>query len=159
MNNDDQETTMAVGRPIGRMEIRTFRWGASNVIYGNEVRLDYEGVENVLLMPYRGGSGPTIVGERASCAGCPHLGVSSKAQAYCAHPLWIELWECPQHEGAFPNINHVSEECPMLGLKTAKALRRYRIKRKAQVIFWDYYRAAGKNPRAEGFIIPRFGRK
>lgn len=159
MSNDDQTQTLAVGRPIGRMELRKFSWGGGIEILGNEVHFWHEGSKIELLLPNVGKSGPDVVGQWASCAGCPNFGVDSKGSRYCASPEWIEIYECPQWLGSFQRFQHVTQRCPMLGLKDRRMMRLYRVLKKAEAIFWDYYHAAGKNPRAEGFFIPRFGKK
>ena len=138
-----------------RGETRTYAWGASTRIVDGKIEEDFEGVSFEYYMPFIGGSGPTIVGRSASCLGCPHLALRS-GWKHCAHPLYVKMYDCPQSMGSAKEGLHADRDCPMLGMKSERAQKRYRQKEKARNIFWEYYHEAGINPYRQGFTIPRF---
>lgn len=139
---------------------RTFAWGQSTKIVGGRVEIDFEGVSNTLLMINSLGGGPMRLrspneqrypNQGFSCIGCPHFGMDEYRQTYCAHPMYLELYNCPQFKGRVKGSVDADSDCPMLGRRSEVSRRRVRQHHKWHYIFWRYYHDTNRNPWREGF--------
>lgn len=157
---DERFANWQRGRGEVRIIKRDFSWGESVVIVGNEVRPRFAGVSIKLVMIEGLAGGPIRLrfpdqsrypNQGYSCTGCPFFGVDEYLTSKCAYPFYLSLYGCPQ---AVPGRGEFSAypSCPMLGMRSARAQRRYRVRVTSERIFWKYYHDAGKSGYREGFV-------
>ena len=140
---------------------REFRWGLQAIFVGGEIQVAHSGVGYEAITFDLGGpirlkhyDESRYPNQGFSCFGCPHLAVGTKyVEPHCAHPFYLEIWGCPQ--SVAPRDLKAPADCPMLGLRSEQAQRRYRWHVKSHKIFWRYYYDAVKNPHREGFSVYR----